>query len=76
MQVCKYAQPYLSHLIWNHLVTKSSFRHNLNEAPKEKTDLKIFVEEYAHMMEMLCRPLNMESVGHKMPISSERYWCL
>ena len=40
------------HLICNHLVTKCSFRHNLNEATKQETDLTIVVEEYALINEM------------------------
>ena len=54
---------------WNHLVTKCSFGHNLNEATRQKTDLTIDVKEHELMMEMPCRPLNMESFGHKMLIS-------
>ena len=53
------------------MVTKYSFRHNLNEATKPKTDLTIVVEEYALMMEMPYRPVNLESFGHKIFISSQ-----
>ena len=59
------------HLICNHLVTKCSFCHNLNEATKQKTDFTIVVEEYALMIEMPCRQVNLESFGHKMFISSQ-----
>ena len=48
------------HYIWNHFVTKCSFCHNLTEATKQKTHLTKTVKEYALMMEMPCRPLNME----------------
>ena len=40
-----------------HFVTKCSFRRNLTEATKQKTYL---TKPDALMMEMLCRPLNME----------------
>ena len=53
------------HLLWIHLVTKCSFSHNLTEASKQKTYLMNVVKEYALMMEMQCRPLNIESYGHK-----------
>ena len=53
------------------MVTKCSFRHNLIEATKQKTYLTKAFKEYALMMEMLCRPLNMEWFSHKMFISSQ-----
>ena len=55
-----------------HFVTKCSFRHNLTEANKQKTYLTK-VKEYELMMEMPFRPLNMESFGHKMLISSQQF---
>ena len=70
------------HKIWNHLVTKCSFRHNLTEATKQKTYLTKVVKEYALMMEILCRPLNIESFGNKIFIflqqflSQERESCI
>ena len=54
------------------MVTKCLFRHNLDEATKQKTDLTIVVEEFALMIEMPCRPVNLESFGHKMFISSQQ----
>ena len=57
--ICTYDDN-VDHLIWNHLVTKCSFRHNLNEATKQKTGLTLVVEEYALMMEMPYRPVNLE----------------
>ena len=63
----------VDHYIWNHLVTKCSFCHNLTEATKQKTYLTKAVKEYELMMEMPCRPLNMESFGHKMLISSQQF---
>ena len=53
------------------MVTKRSFCHNLTGASKQKTYLTKVVKEYALMMEMPCRPLNMESFGHKIFISSQ-----
>ena len=64
------------HLIWNHLVTKCSFCHNLTETTKQKTDLTKVVKEYPLIKQMLWRPINMESIGHKMFILSQPYWCL
>ena len=55
------------------MVTKYKFHHNLTEATKQKTYLTKAVKEYALMMEMLCRPLNMESFGHKMFILSQQF---
>ena len=52
-----------------YFVTKCSFRHNLTEATKQKTYLTKAVKEYELILEMPCRPLNMESFGHKMLIS-------
>ena len=34
------------------------------------------VKEYALIKEMSRRQLKMESIGHKMFISSQPYWCL
>ena len=50
---------------------KISFCHNLAEATKQKTYLTTVVKEYARMMEMSRRPLNMESFGHKIFIWSQ-----
>ena len=49
------------HHLWIYLVIKCSFSHNLTEATKQQTYLTKVVNEYALMMEMPCRPLNMES---------------
>ena len=57
--------------IWNHFVTKCSFRHNLTEVTKQENYLTKAVKEYALMLEMPWRPLNMESFHHKMFISSQ-----
>ena len=54
------------HQLWIHLVTKCSFSHNLTEASKQKNYLMNVVKEYVLMTEMSCRPLNIESFGHKM----------
>ena len=61
------------HLICNHLVTKCSFHHTVTEATKQKTDLAIVVEEFALMIKMPCRPVNLESFGHNMFISSQQF---
>ena len=62
------------------MVTKCSFGHNLKGVSRQKTYLTKVVKGYALMMEIPCRPLNMESVGEKMFISSfllqEREWCI
>ena len=41
--------------------------------PQTKTSLTKVVKEYALIQEMSWRPLNMESFGHKMFISSQPY---
>ena len=68
-----YRKCHINIAIWNHLETKCSFCHNLTEATKQKTYLTKAVKEYELMMEMPCRPLNMESFGHKMFILSQPY---
>ena len=52
---------------------KILFCHNLTEATKQKTDWTKAVNEHALMMEIRCRPINMESFSHKMFISSQPY---
>ena len=59
--------------LWNHLATTFSFHHNFPEATKQKKYLTKAVKEYELIMEMTCRPLNMESFGHKMFISSQQF---
>ena len=46
---CKFC---VDHKIWNNLVTKCSFRHNLTGASKQKTYLTKVVKEYVLMKEM------------------------
>ena len=58
-------------ILWNHLVRKCSFRHNLTGAHKKKTYLTNVVKESVLMKEMPYRPLNMESFGHKIIILSQ-----
>ena len=55
------------------MVTKCSFCHNFTGASNQKTSLTKVVKEYALMMEMLCKPLNMESFSHKILISSQQF---
>ena len=68
-----YRKCHIDHQILNHLDTKCSFCHNLTEATKQKTYLTKAVKEYELMMEMPCRPLNMESIGDKMLILSQQF---
>ena len=58
------------------MVTKCTFRHNLTEATKQKTDLAKAVKDYELMMEMPCIPLNIESFGHKMFLLQEGESCI
>ena len=64
MQVCKYASMQVCKYAQPYL------------RPKQQTYLKKVVKEYALIQEMSWRPLNIESFGHKMFISSQPYCCL
>ena len=55
------------------MVTKCAFSHNLTEATKEQTYLTKVVKEYALMMEIPCRPINIELFGQKMFILSQQF---
>ena len=50
-------------IIWSQNV---HFVTNLLKPLNKKTYITIVVKEYALMMEMPCRPINMESFGHEM----------
>ena len=49
-----------------------SFGH-FTDAANQKTSLPTVVKEYALIQEMSCRPLSIESIGHKMFILSQPY---
>ena len=61
MQTIKYG------IIWSQKV------ENLTSGTKQKTYLTKVVKEYALMMEMPCRPINMESFGHQIFILLQQF---
>ena len=58
-------------IICSHLVTKCSFHHIFIGTSKQRTSLTKVVKEYAIMKERSWIPVNRESFGHKVFISSE-----
>ena len=53
------------------MVTKFSFRQNLRGVSNQKTYLTKVIKEYAHMMEIPCRPLNIVSIDDNKFILSQ-----